>query len=197
MKYYNYQVTTSEIPDEITLCINLTNCPIHCADCHSKFLWEDVGVELTKEELYRILNENSGISCICFMGGDADYEGLARLFSSVFEWVTAKTSTNGHPVNSTRPPTRELKVALYSGRSTVQDLLDRAGVWIKTIDYIKVGPYIKELGPIDKKSTNQRLYKISSFSSWNLATKKVGDSLERVCGFDITHKFWNKEVITI
>lgn len=181
MKYYNYQITTSEIPDEITLCINLTNCPIHCADCHSKFLWEDIGEELTKEELFRILNENPGISCVCFMGGDADYIGLANLFTWTFYWCRKKH--------------QDLKVALYSGRSTVQDLLERAGIWIKTIDYIKVGPYIKELGPINKESTNQRLYKINSFSSWCLAAKKSGDRLERVCGFDITYKFWNKENI--
>ena len=38
LKYLDTMVTFSEIPDEVTLCINLTNCPYHCPDCHSKEL---------------------------------------------------------------------------------------------------------------------------------------------------------------
>ena len=45
LKYYNAMVVFEEIPDEITLAINITNCPCHCVGCHSKFLWEDVGTE--------------------------------------------------------------------------------------------------------------------------------------------------------
>ena len=50
MKYYNYDVVFQEIPDETTLAINISNCPCRCPGCHSKFLWEDVGVELTVKE---------------------------------------------------------------------------------------------------------------------------------------------------
>ena len=49
LKYYNYMVTFSEVPDEISLCINITGCPIRCTDCHSKFLWENIGKEITDE----------------------------------------------------------------------------------------------------------------------------------------------------
>jgi len=38
LKYTTAQVVFSEIPDEITLAINLSNCPIHCPNCHSKEL---------------------------------------------------------------------------------------------------------------------------------------------------------------
>ena len=51
LKYTTAEVTFREIPDEITLCINISNCPIHCADCHSKELWGDIGTELSFDEL--------------------------------------------------------------------------------------------------------------------------------------------------
>ena len=35
MKYTDTQVTFSEFPDEIALCINISNCPWHCPGCHS------------------------------------------------------------------------------------------------------------------------------------------------------------------
>ena len=35
LKYLNCQVTFAEVPDEISLCINITNCPNRCPGCHS------------------------------------------------------------------------------------------------------------------------------------------------------------------
>ena len=35
LKYSNYEITFAEVPDEISLCINLTNCPHKCIGCHS------------------------------------------------------------------------------------------------------------------------------------------------------------------
>ena len=49
LKYYNSMITFSEVPDEISLCINISNCPIKCPDCHSNFLWEKIGKEITDE----------------------------------------------------------------------------------------------------------------------------------------------------
>ena len=68
-----------------------------------------------------------------------------------------------------------LKVALYSGRVTeeIEDCL-----W-NTFDYIKAGPYIEEFGPLNKETTNQRLFKI----------KKEKDIFKKQ---DITFKFWRK-----
>ena len=137
MKYYNYQITFSEIPDEVTLCINITGCPIRCADCHSKFLWEDTGVELTKEEIYRILDENKGVSCVCFMGGDKDIWQVRELIFAV------------------REKYKDLKVAWYSGQSVIHPIM------MVELDYYKYGPYIKELGGLNSKTTNQILYKIN------------------------------------
>lgn len=72
LKYSNYEVTFAEIPSEITLCINLTNCPHKCVGCHSPWLREDTGTPLTYGELIKLIKQNTGISCVCFMGGDKE-----------------------------------------------------------------------------------------------------------------------------
>jgi len=185
MKYYNYQVTFSEIPDEVTLCINLSNCPIHCPDCHSKFLWEDVGTELTKQELYRLLDANSACTCLCLMGGDADYDGLAKIVGYYCDWTTERG--------------KWMNIAVYSGRKDVQDMIDHgASYWVQMLTYLKVGPYIKELGGLDKETTNQRLYRMSRMKLegdpdqlLKLAEYKYKDGqIWSIQGFDYTYKFW-------
>ena len=89
LKYNNYEVTFSEIPDEICLYITLTGCPIHCPECNSKWLWEDTGTELNWKELDRLIKENEGITCVVFGGGDNDTQELSELC------YTIRYTTNG------------------------------------------------------------------------------------------------------
>lgn len=35
LKYTDTRVTFSEVPDEVTLCINISGCLCHCEWCHS------------------------------------------------------------------------------------------------------------------------------------------------------------------
>lgn len=135
IKYTTTQVTFREIPDEITLCINISNCPIHCPDCHSKELWKDIGEELTEEKLISLIKENKGISCICFMGGNSDEISLFNL---------AETIKKTYP---------DLKTAWYSGYSNTSN-----HPFSCVFDYIKYGPYIKEKGGLDSPTTNQELW---------------------------------------
>ena len=46
VKYVNTEVVFEEIPDEITLAINVSNCPNQCPGCHSPYLREDIGEDL-------------------------------------------------------------------------------------------------------------------------------------------------------
>lgn len=162
LKYTTTQVTFSEIPDEITLCINISGCPIRCPDCHSKELWNDVGTELTREELYKLITNNIGISCVCIMGGDADYKSL----EAILTWLLDYKYDNN----------KELKLAFYSGRDNYDDLYIRTGQWITYFDYLKVGSYKKELGGLNSPTTNQVLYQIKQ----EFPTKI----------YNITSKFW-------
>jgi len=139
IKYYNTMVVFEEIPNEITLAINITNCPCHCKGCHSKFLWEDVGTELTFEELERLIKENDGITCVCFMGGDANPKEINDL--AIY---TNKRNVCGY---------KSLKVAWYSGCDELSKEID-----LKLFNYIKLGHYDEEFGGLDKETTNQRFY---------------------------------------
>ena len=68
MKYMTAGVVFTEIPDEITLELGISNCPYRCEGCHSPFLQADVGVELTWIKLKEMLETNKGlISCILFL----------------------------------------------------------------------------------------------------------------------------------
>jgi len=135
LKYAETRVTFGEVPSEVTLCINITGCKVHCPDCHSKWLWEDTGEELTTEKLSELISKNDGISCIAFMGGDSSPEDIY----SLSKWV--KDNTN-------------LKVCWYSG------LPLRHNIPLPYFDYIKTGSYKKELGGLDSVTTNQRFYQV-------------------------------------
>lgn len=138
MKYYNYDVVFQEVPDETTLAINISGCHCHCPGCHSPFLWEDTGIELSIDEFDRIVNTMvEDITCICFMGGDANPAYINHL---------AEYATKHYPF---------LKIGWYTGRETISEDVD-----LKYFDYIKVGSYIKELGGLSSTTTNQRMFKI-------------------------------------
>ena len=159
LKYVNYDITFQEIPDEITLCINISNCPCHCKGCHSEFLWEDKGISLTTEELDRLIEKNDGITTVCFMGGDSEPQTIQDLAEYVHE-------------------IKLLKVGWYSGRDSYYKNIN-----FNYFDYIKLGHYDEELGGLNKKTTNQRLYKLKHkiFES---------DGVEQIDFEDITSKFW-------
>ena len=188
LKYVDTRICFAEIPDEITLCINLSNCPCHCEGCHSPYLAEDVGQILTITRIEKLLEENKGVTAICFMGGDGDtklvnhYAGLIR--KSYEEQVEDTLKVNeathlpkgislnpGNDIIIMKPVPNPIKIGWYSGRQELSEEID-----LKNFDYIKIGPYIKEKGPLDNPNTNQRFYKV------------VNEEL-----IDITHKFWKRE----
>jgi len=140
MKYTDTMVTFSEVPDEISLCINISNCPIHCKDCHSKELWGDVGSFFNLEVLVSLIQKNDGITCICFMGGDLCPTEIMFFCQYIKKHFP------------------ELKTAWYSGRDNLSDVKHV----FKYLDYIKIGPYIEKYGPLNKETTNQRMYKIEN-----------------------------------
>lgn len=158
LKYVDTAVTLSEIPDEITLCINISNCPCHCKGCHSPYLAEDIGEYLKMSTLLHLCDRNKGITCVAFMGGDSGPEDISFLASVI---------------KRMKP---ELKTAWYSGRQKLAKEID-----LKNFDYIKLGPYIEEKGPLNNPNTNQRFYEICR-------VHKLPDAFVMK---DVTSKFWN------
>lgn len=73
LKYVNTGIVFQEIPDEVTLAINISNCPCRCPGCHSYYLWEDIGLPLDTEAIDAFVEKfGTDITCISFMGGDAE-----------------------------------------------------------------------------------------------------------------------------
>jgi anaerobic ribonucleoside-triphosphate reductase activating protein len=138
LKYVDVMVVFSELPNEVTLAINISGCPCACHGCHSSYLANDIGTPLTTEKLEELLIVHEGVTAVCFMGGDADpryVEFLARHVLMQFPG---------------------LKIGWYSGREYTYDYMDY-GVF----DYVKVGPYIEKYGPLNASTTNQRLYRVN------------------------------------
>lgn len=193
IKYVGYDIVFREIPDETTLAINLSNCPCHCKGCHSSYLAGDVGEVLTVSKIEGMIESNKGITAVCFMGGDNNpklinhYASVIRkhMVTRVVDTFTTNKDINlpktvhvpaGSKVTITELVPNDIKVGWYSGRQELSPDID-----IANFDYIKLGPYKEELGPLDSPTTNQRLYKV--------VTSNDTPTLE-----DITYKFWNKEV---
>ena len=142
-------VVLEEIPDRVSLAVDISNCRGNCAGCHSPFLKEDIGEELTPAVIDSLVGENWGVNCFLFLGEGQDLQALLSLAAHV--------------------RSLGLEAALYSGRETVEPEL-----W-KAFDYVKVGPYRPECGPLNNPATNQRLYRMA------------GGVAE-----DITSRFWKR-----
>ena len=140
LKYVNTDIVFQEFPDEVTLAINLSNCPCHCPGCHSSYLWKDVGQPLTPRSIEDFLRDvgHVRLTCVGLMGGDAEPEAV----DAVASYIRAK-----HP---------QLKVGWYTGRTTISPSIDK-----RHFDYIKVGPYLRHLGGLDSRRTNQRMFRIT------------------------------------
>ncbi len=138
LKYYNYDIVFQEIPNEVTLAVNITNCPNCCSGCHSPHLQQDIGEELNEGQITLLMDKySSAITCFCFMGGDSEPQGIARL---------ANFLRLHYPV---------IKVAWYSGCSSLPD-----GFNHKDFDYIKLGSYNEKLGDLKSKTSNQQIFQI-------------------------------------
>ena len=133
MKYTTAEITFREFLDEISLCINISGCKFMCPGCHSPELWEDVGTDLTQSELAKLIESNKGITLVGFMGGEP---GVINTLAAYVK--------NNYP---------DLRVGWYWGGEIIPKSIN-----LKWFDYIKVGPYIKELGPLDCPTTNQRMF---------------------------------------
>jgi len=139
LKCYSYDIVCQEIPDEITLAVNISCCPNRCPGCHSPWLWDDEGELLSEQMLQSLIGRYaSAITCFCFMGGDSEPYEVQRLAG----WI--KETFPG------------VKTAWYSGRESLPESFD-----VHVLDYLKLGPYIEALGGLKSPDTNQILFRIN------------------------------------
>ena len=139
LRFVNYNIVFQEIPDEVTLAVNLSNCPNHCEGCHSPYLREDAGEVLNEETLLNLINKyKTALTCVCFMGGDATPDEVERLAGFI------RKKTNGG-----------LKTGWYSGKDKLPKTCS-----LHNFNYIKLGGYRQNLGGLNSQTTNQRFYRI-------------------------------------
>lgn len=138
LKYTDYDIVFQEIPDEVTLAVNLSGCPNRCPGCHSPQLQQDVGAPLTTEAIDTILDRYKGsVTCVCLMGGDADPQAVTEL---------AEHLRRNHP---------SLQIGWYSGRPEPPAEFRSA-----LFDYLKLGPYVAAMGGLRSPATNQQLWRL-------------------------------------
>lgn len=134
LKYLGYAIGFQEVPNEISLIFNISNCPYKCNGCHSKYLWENKGNILSNdfESIFNYYKEY--ITCVCIMGGDWNYIDILTISNICHK--------------------NKIKICLYSGNNNINKK------YFKILDYYKVGEYNKNLGGLDYSTTNQKFYKI-------------------------------------
>lgn len=136
MKYQACSVSLQEVPGEISLIFQISECPHRCKGCHSLELWTGVGTELTSELLLSEIKPYSGlITCVCFFGGEWD-KSLIPLLKMI--------QNEGY------------KTCLYAGADDVSPEIQ------KYLNYLKTGPWKEELGGLHSASTNQRFINLDN-----------------------------------
>ena len=131
LKVYNYDILFQEVPNEVSLVLNISNCPYHCPSCHSKFLWEDVGESLD-DILKDLLDKYKNlITFVCFMGGDQSADELISALNHIKQIG--------------------LKTCLYTGCDNLNELT----MFFPYLDFLKYGSYRDEFGGLDSENTNQ------------------------------------------
>lgn len=146
LKYLGYSIVFQEVPNEVTLAINISGCPHKCVGCHSKYLWKYEGNYIS-DDLDDLINKYKGlITCVCFMGGDQNSYELVGLLDKVHR--------------------RGLKTALYSGVDSLQHIAFRV---LCNLDYCKIGHFDAAYGGLNCPETNQKMYE------WNHSEHKWKD----------------------
>lgn len=159
IRYTGFDVVFQEVPGEVSLAFSISNCQGNCPGCHSPWLRENTGEDL-ETDLPVLLERYKGMAtCVLFLGEGSDPDAIWDCI------VIAKS--HGY------------KTALYSGKDELSDVHRRL-IYHGHLDYLKIGSYREDLGPLNSPTTNQRMieikYRDDGFGSLN----------------DITHKFWKE-----
>jgi len=138
MYCFDFHVVMQEVPGEISLCFTVSGCPLRCEGCHSPFLWkEGSGSKISRKGYKDILYRYYGLAtCVVFMGGEWHPKEL------IFYLRYARE--------------RGYKTCLYTGLDVVDQRIQNH------LTYIKTGPWMKELGGLGSKTTNQKFKEVKT-----------------------------------
>lgn len=155
LHYTEFGISHVEVPGENSICIYISGCQLKCKNCHYPDLQKpNYGGMLSKyyEDIISLYYEQA--TCVCFLGEGPGDESARRELIKYSRFAKSKG----------------LRTCLYSGRDIQPE------DWMRNFDYIKVGSYKEEYGPLDSTTTNQRMF------------RNTGAGLE-----DITEEFWDRD----
>lgn len=139
MKYLTEQIVFQEVPNEISLAFEITNCPRKCLGCHTPELQQDIGYLLNESVFDQLIQKYAAhdgkllFTCVLFLGGEQHSELKNML-------IYCKK--------------HGLKTALYTGSSNIDANI------MALLNYVKLGEYIQELGGLGSPTTNQLFFEI-------------------------------------
>lgn len=133
------QVVFQECPNEVSLALSISGCPLKCVGCHSAFTWNpNYGEELTEKKFLSFIEKYRGlITCVVFYGGEWEIDTLKKYLDISLS--------------------NELKTCLYTGL----EYQDFELSFLKSVTYLKTGKYVQKLGGLNSATTNQNFYKLS------------------------------------
>lgn len=177
LKFYDYAVTFAEFPDEIALCVNISNCPGHCGhmengefklDCSEPWLLDDIGTYLTNESIDLLIKEHSDITVFGIMGGDNNQEDVIRIANYIHSNYSS------------------IKVGMYSGREFLNmKLLD-------VLDFYKIGRFIMPQGEVeDWKYENAGPITLPISNQLMFEKKEINDE---IIWLNTTYKFRRNKI---
>ena len=131
MNIYKYDIVFQEVPEHIALAFYVCGCPLQCEGCHSPELWNlKSGFTLTPTLFLELLERYRGkADCVLFMGGEWHKSELIGFLQKARQL--------------------KYKTALYTGFEHIPTDLK------SNLDFLKTGPWKKELGGLNSPSTNQ------------------------------------------
>jgi len=136
-------VVFQEVPDEVSLAFVISGCPLKCEGCHSKDTWDKtLGSALSNQRFITYVEKYKGmISCVLFFGGEWQSQSLIEKLE------IAKTYN--------------LKTCLYTGLERLPKRI------LANLDYVKLGPWLKQLGGLENKNSNQKFIDVKTGQSLN------------------------------
>jgi len=143
MKLATYDVVLQEVPGEISLAFYIMGCPHACEGCHSELLWDKKGGQFLDEKLFLqiISRYDKLITCVLFMGGEWHEKDLVKYLKLA-----------RHAGYAT---------ALYTGEEIVSQNIK------ESLDFLKTGKYIKDLGGLSSDKTNQQFISLATGEKLN------------------------------
>lgn len=134
--FFNKDVVFQEVPNEVSLSFAIAGCSNNCKNCS----WQNVKMQrkpLSANVFENYLKKYKGLaSCVVFLGGDWKPRTLLNRLKKAKEYG--------------------FKTCLYTGKNDVSAEIK------EQLDYLKVGPYIEELGGLASEKTNQKFIEVKT-----------------------------------